>query len=237
MAGSGEFSRVGNQRALNANLGSAITGGAICPGADLVASLSAATPAVGTAGVLVSTAAAGGGAVFTKAIPDDAVLVVMDSAGAVDTMEAVTVNGAVASGAASATIDSHYWSIAHAAGSAVFLLAFKPYLALVLNSGAPTDNSLGSEYTQTGYVRQLVPWVAPTNADPPVASNQLSTTFGPLTGANGADVVGYASLRDSLTGGATGNQYAWWTFAATRTPQAGDSINIAAAALQMQCYH
>jgi len=235
MAGSGEFSRVGNTRALNTNLGSATTGGAICPGADLVGALSATFN--GAAQTTFACAASGGGAILTKAIPDDAVLLICDVAGAVDTMESVIVNGAAAISATSVTIDSQTTRISHAAGSLVFLLAFKPFLALVLSTGAPTDNGLGTEYSQTGYARQLVPWTTPTAADPPVAANQSSITFGPLTGANGTDIVSYGSLRDALSGGTAPNQYAWWTWAATRTPASGDSINVAAAALTMQSFH
>jgi len=234
MAGSGEFSRIGNTRALNANLGSAITGGGINAPGDVVAALSA-TLASG-AQTTGSTAASGGGAIFTKAVPDDAVLAICDPAGAADQMEVVTVNGAIALSATSFTFDSQTLKNGHAAGSLIVLLAFKPYLALCISS-APTDNSLGTEYSQTGYARQLVPWTAPTNADPPVAANSGTITWGPLTGANGTDVVGYCSLRDSLSGGAAPNQYAWWTFGATRTPNAGDSLQIAAAALTMQNYH
>src|SRR5436853_5922274 len=183
MAGSGEFSRAGNTRALNANLGSAITGGVICPGGDLVAKLSA-TLATG-AQTTASTAASGGGAVFTKPIPDDAVLAIVDSAGAVDTMEVVTVNGAIANAATSFTFDSQTIKNSHAAGSGVWLLAWKPYLALLLSQkdsgavSAPTDNTMGTEYHEAGYARQLVPWTAPTAADPPVAANQASITYGP----------------------------------------------------------
>src|SRR5438132_2547018 len=97
MAGSGEFTRTGNTRALNANLGSAITGGGINAPGDQVAALSA-TLATG-AQTTASTAASGGGAVFTKAIPDKAILALCDAAGAVDQMETVSVNGAIASAA------------------------------------------------------------------------------------------------------------------------------------------
>jgi hypothetical protein len=235
MAGSGEFSRVGNTRSLNSNLGSAITGGTICPGADLVGALSATFNGAGQTSI--ATAASGGGAVLTKAIPDDAVLIIADAAGAVDTMEMVIVNGAAAISAVSVTIDSMTTRVSHAAGSGVWLFAFKPYLALVLSATAPTDNGLGTEYAQSGYARQPIPWTVPTAADPPVAANQLSTTF-TITGGNGSDIVSYCSLRDSLSGGTAPNQYAWWTFATTITPPSGSSsINIAIGALTMQCFH
>ena len=231
MAGSGEFTRVGNTRALNAQLGCAITGGTINPPGDLIGTITTAISAGATA---QTTLTLSGG--LTKAIPDDAVVVACSATGGVDTMEAFTVNGAAASAATTLTIDSCTVNKARANGDQLFLLAFKPYLALLISS-APTDNTLGTEYSQTGYARQLIPWTAPTAADPPVAANQNSTTFGPLSGANGSDVVGYGALHDSLSGGAIANRYAWWTFASTRTPNAGDSINIAAAALTMQSFH
>lgn len=236
MAGSGELSRVGNTRALNAALISGVTGGVVNAPGDQVGALSAS---LGTgAQTSLACAATGGGAVLTKAIPDKAILAVCDAAGAVDQMETVSVNGAVAAAGTAVTFQSQTIRVSHAAGSLLFLIAFKPYLALVLSSGAPTDNGLGTEYSQTGYARNLIPWTAPTTGvDPPVAANQNSTTFGPLSGANGTDVVAYASLRDALSGGAAANQYCWWTFATTRTPNAGDSLNIAAGALTAQVFH
>jgi hypothetical protein len=213
---------------------SGLTGGLWNPPGDQVAALSA-TLATG-AQTSLATAASGGGAIFTKAIPDGAQVAVVDATGALDTMEMVTINGAVAVSATSATIDSQTIKFSHAAGALVFLLSYQPYLAILISS-APTDNTLGTEYSQTGYARQLIPWTLPTVADPPVAANQNSTTYGPLTGANATDVVGYAGLHDSLTGGTISNRYAWWTFASTRTPASGDSLNIAAAALTMQSFH
>lgn len=235
MAGSGEFSRTGNTRALNANLGSAITGGTICPGADLIGTI---TTAIAGGAVTQTALTLSGG--ISKAIPDDCVVIACSATGAVDTMESFTVNGAMAVAATTVTIDSCTVNKARSNGDLLYCLAFKPYLALFLSTGAPTDNTLGTEYSQTGYARQLLPWTAPTAADPPVAANQSSTTFGPLTGANGTDIVAYCAMRDSLTGptgAVAANMYAWWTFATTRTPNSGDSINIAAAALTMQSFH
>jgi hypothetical protein len=234
MAGSGEASRIGNTRALNAVLNSGITGGLWNPPGDQVAALSA-TLSTG-AQTTASTAASGGGAIFTKAIPDGAQLFIVDATGALDTMEMVCVNGGIAISATSFTFDSQTIKFSHAAGALVFLGSFQAYLALWI-SAAPTDNGLGTEYAQAGYARQLVPWTSPTAADPPVAANQAIITWGPLSGANNSDVVGGCSLRDSLSGGTAPNQYAWWTFAATRTPNTNDSLQIAAAALTLQAFH
>lgn len=237
MAGSGEFTRVGNTRSLNAQLGAAITGGVICPGADQIGNLSAGISAGATAQTTLSCAASGGGAVLTKAIPDDAVIVVCSSTGGVDTMESFTVNGSAASGAASITIDSCTVNKARSAGDPIFLLAFKPYLTAMTNQTTPADHTLGTEYSVTGMARQLVPWTAPTAADPPVAANQSTVTFGPLTGADGSKVIAYLTLMDAPSGGTIDNAYAWWTLASTRTPNAGDSLQVAAAALTLNVFH
>jgi hypothetical protein len=228
VAGSGEFTRTGNNRAECINLMGGITGGT-APLGEVVATLSGAA----TAGVITSLTCSAG---TSKALPDEAILLIVDAAGTLGTIEAVCVNGAAAAAATSITVDSQTIKYTHAIGALVYLLAFTPYLALLISS-APTDNTLGTEYSQTGYARQLVPWTAPTAADPPVAANQGTITWGPLSGANGTDVVGYCALHDALSGGTIANRYAWWTFGATRTPNAGDSLQIAAAALTMQNYH
>lgn len=238
MAGSGELSRAGNTAALNAALGCSITGAGVNPPGRWIGALSV-TLATGVATTL-TCAAATGGAVLTQAIPDDSVIIVADAAGAVDTMELFTVNGAQAVGAGSITFDSQTVRTSHPNGSGIWLVAWKHYLALFLSSGSPGDNALGTEYAQTGYARQALNWVAPTAADPPVAVTNAILTFGPLSGANGTDIVSFAADRDSLSGPAgavAGNMGAWWTFGATRTPNAGDSLQIAAAALSMQNYH
>lgn len=234
MAGSGEFTRKGNLRAENANLMSMVTGGINAPG-DQVAALSTSL-AAGVA-TTASTAASGGGAIFTKPIADKSILAICDAAGAVDQMETVTVNGAIAISATSFTFASQTIRVAHAAGSLVVLLAFKAYLALYA-AGVPTDNTLGTtEIAFTGYARQLLPFTPPTVADPPVAANSALITFGPMSNADGTKVVTYGELLDTLSGGTADNAYAWWTWAATRTPNANDSIQIAAAALTMQSFH
>jgi hypothetical protein len=230
MAGSGEFTRTGNTRALNANLMGAVSNTPAGPPGDLVGTLSSAA----TAGVVTTITCSAG---TLKALPTGAQLIIVDAAGTLSTMEMVTLTSAYASGTTTAmNITSQTIKTTHAIGAFVYLGAFTPYLALLISS-APTDNTLGTEYSQTGYARQLIPWTAPTAADPPVAANYATCTFGPLSGANGSDVVGYAGLHDSLSGGAIANRYAWWTFGATRTPAAGDSLQIAAAALSMQSYH
>src|ERR1035437_121389 len=235
MAGSGEFTRKGNLRAENANLMSMVAGGINAPG-DQVAALST-TLGTGVA-TTASTAAATSGAIFTKAIADKSILALCDAAGAVDQMETVTVNGGIAISATSFTFASQTIRVSHANGSLVVLLAFKAYLSLIAATTAPTDNTLGSpELVFTGYARQLLPFTPPTVADPPVAANSATVTFGPMSTADGTKTVTYGELMDCLTGGTADNAYAWWTWGTTRTPNAGDSIQIAAAALTMQSFH
>src|SRR3984893_16377591 len=66
----------------------------------------------------------------------------------------------------------------------VSVSTYTPFIAL--NSTAPTDSTLGGEYTATGYARQSVALSAPTAADPPVTSNSGGLTFGPFTANTGA---------------------------------------------------
>jgi hypothetical protein len=236
MAGTGWLSRKGNTRALNGALGTGITGGSINPPGDQVGALSA-TLGTGVATTL-ACAASGGGAVLTKAIPDKACLVIVGAAGDVDSMELVAVNGGVAVGGVAVTFQSQTIRVSHAAGSLLFLVAHKHWLALISTTTAPTDNSLGSELVFSGYARQQLLWTAPTAADPPVAANQVLFTFGPMSGApTGSAVVTYASDMDCSSAGAADNQNGWWTLASTRTPVGGDSITVGAAALSMQNFH
>jgi hypothetical protein len=227
----GKASRQGNTACLNSFVAGSITNAAIPPPGVLVGALSA-TLATGVQTSL-SCAASGGGAITTKAIQDDAVLVIADAAGAVDTMELILVNGALAVGATSITFDSQTIRTSHPAGSGIWLIAFKPYLAL--NSGAPADNALGTEVGFTGYLRQAMTWTAPTAADPPVSATLGVLTFGPFTAGTGA-TVSYSSLMDiplSAGVGVVANMYAYWTLTTAKTPGTGDSIQVAAAAISM----
>lgn len=237
MAGSGELSRKGNTRALNGALNTSITStqaaAAVCPPGDQIAALSA-TLATG-AQTSLACAASGGGSTVSKALADDSVIIVCDSAGAVDTMELFCVNGAVAAAATSITFDSQTVRTSHAAGSLVFAVAARMFAALLF--ATPGDNALGSELAFTGYARQPIPWTAPTAADPPVASTSATMTFGPMSGADGTKTVGFISAMDCLSAGAADNQQGWWTLAATRVPNAGDSIQVSSGALTMQVFH
>jgi hypothetical protein len=113
----------------------------------------------------------------------------------------------------------------------VSVSTYTPFIAL--NSTAPTDSTLGGEYTATGYARQSVAFSAPTAADPPVTSNSGGLTFGPFTANTGA-TLSYASLMDGVSGGtALANMYAWWTLTTPKTPANGDSATVAVGAITL----
>lgn len=116
-----------------------------------------------------------------------------------------------------------------AADGRVSVSTFTPFIAL--NTSAPTDSTLGGEYTATGYARQSVAFSAPTAADPPVTSNSGGLTFGPFTTNTGA-TISYASLMDGVSGGtALANMYIWWTLTTAKTPAVGDSATVAVGAI------
>lgn len=106
------------------------------------------------------------------------------------------------------------------------------YLALL--TAAPADNTTPAtmtEYGATGYSRQAVTWGAATG-DPATSSNTNSISFGPLTGANGSTPITHAALVSSASG-TTGDLVAHWQLTSSRTPAAGDSINVAIGALTL----
>lgn len=238
----GQLTHIGNMRAVNAAMMTGITSGVISPPGDYIGKISAATPSVGTSGTTITCANATYGVPITKAVPDDAVLAICDSAGAVDTMELVFINhsGGYANGTATAmTIDTHYWSVAHAAGSLVFLIAFKPWFALF--TATPSDTAFGTECAMAGYARQPIPWTSPalqSGVEPPVALNAGAIPFD-VHGADGSKTVGWGAIVDTsdLTIVDPDNMYGFWTFGSARTPQSGDSINAAASALTASVYH
>lgn len=231
MPGSGDLSRIGWIHALNATVGTAngVTSTSVQTGppGDLIGNLSAVITATS-----LPTAASGGGAVTTKQIPDGAVVAVIAAAGTIDTMEFFTVNnaGALAAGATAITVDSQTARSAHAGGDPVYLVAFAPYLALATTT--PTSHALGTEYTATGYARQLVAQTPTTVADPPVAANSGIITFGPMTAGTGSTVT-CGQIMDNLTGGTADNMYAFFTWGTSKTPGTNDSLQIAAAALSL----
>lgn len=222
MAGSGDLSRIGWIHALNAGIGSAVTGGSgIGPPGDLVFTLTTTL----TAGVNTSLVGTGN---TSKAIPDEALLVIVDAAGTLDTMEMVSVAGAVASGTTPITIDSQTTKYTHASGAFVYMVSFAPFVSL--NTTAPTSHALGTEYTATSYARQPLTLTGTTVADPPVSANNATITFGPMTAGTGG-VITNGAIMDALSGGTADNMYAFYTWGTSKTPGVGDSVQIAAAAL------
>lgn len=223
MAGSGDLSRIGWLHALNASVGSTITGApGIGPAGDLVGTLSSAM----TAGVVTTITCSAG---TTKALPINSLLVVVDAAGTLTTMEMVMLTSAYASGTTTAmNITSQTIKYTHAIGALVYLVGFAPFVSL--NTTAPTSHALGTEYGGTSYARQPLTSTATTVADPPVQANNATITFGPITGGTGASITNGA-IMDALSGGTADNMYAFYTWGTAKTPGVGDSVQIAAAAL------
>ncbi len=225
MAGSGDFSRIGWLRALNAGIGGAITNGQVNPPGDLIGTITSAIAGGATA---QTTLTLSGG--VSKAIPDDAVIMACSSTGGVDTMESFTVNGAVAAAATTITIDSVTVNKARANGDLLYLVSHKFWLALTTT--APTSHALGTEYTATGYARQQLQWTATTVADPPVTANGTVLTYGPMTAGTGSSVTNGA-IMDASSGGTADNMYAFFTWGTAKTPGTNDSLQISAAALSL----
>lgn len=221
----GQFSRVGNGRALTAVL-------------QLFGSSEADQVATWNNGALAAAAAIPASPIITaltKAIPNNAWVVICSITGT--NFEIIQVTALLASGGTALTnAASGTARAARVNGDPIFMLSTPAWLALITATTAPTDNSLGSEYGATGYARQACVFGAPTAADPPVSSNTALLTFGPFTAAV-AGTVTYASLMD--TGGAGAgtnlNQLAWWTLTTAKTPALNDSVTVAIAALTMSC--
>jgi len=170
---------------------------------------------------------------LTKLIPANAIILISSTTGT--NVEAYTVTGAgAAASATSIPVTSQTSNKARAAGDIIYLISYTTYLALITGTTAPTNNSLGSEASYTGYARQSFQWTLPTDADPPVTQNTGSMTWGPFTAGTFTQVITYVSQMQALSGGTALDQDAWWTLNSTRTPQSGDSVQMAAAALTMQ---
>lgn len=216
----GEFSRVGNQRALGIAMSG--TSGVLNPG------MTEATVSTGWA--VGATVTAPAVTALAKALPSGAVVMFMTTTGT--QVEVFTLSAAAASGATALAVTSQVASKVRAVGDLCILIQFAPYIALTTT--APTDAALGTEYAATGYARQPVALTVPTAADPPQTQNSAQMTYGPFTAGTGG-VIGYAELMDAASGGAATNMGAWWTLTSTRTPAVNDSVQIAAAALTMTC--
>jgi len=101
---------------------------------------------------------------------------------------------------------------------------------LALLTATPLDTALtmaaGSitEYTATGYARQVFGPTSATAAEPSVISNTATITFGPFTAG-----TGYAAIVDAVSG-TSANIIACVALTASRTPATGDSLQAAASA-------
>jgi hypothetical protein len=103
---------------------------------------------------------------------------------------------------------------------------------LALLTAAPTDTNLTmaavTEYGGTGYARQVIAFGAASAAEPAVASNSGTITFGPITAGAGSAITHFA-ICDAVSG-TTANIIATGALTSSRTPAVGDSLQAAAAA-------
>jgi hypothetical protein len=108
------------------------------------------------------------------------------------------------------------------------------YLALLTAAPTPSSSTLStiSEYDGVGYSRQVVFW----NSDPAVTPRVIGCTngahFGPITAGTGATITHWAVV--SAGSGITGDVLAQGDWATPRTPEVGDSLTVAPAAVNIQ---
>jgi hypothetical protein len=213
----GEFSRTGNYRGLNAALSIGGTSGSNL--ADQLAAISTAI----TAGTTAVTSLATATVTVGRQIPSGSVILAISTSGT--NAEAFITSGSTASGATSITTVSQTANRARAIGDLIVLLQVpQPYIALY--TATPADNTLGTEYTATGYARQAITWTLPTAADPPNTWSTSQLTFGPMTGGTGSS-IGWASAMELSSGGTAANMQAWWTLTNAKNPGVNDSVVIA----------
>jgi hypothetical protein len=196
-------------------------------GGDVVGTI---TTGVATNTSLSSFALSGG---TTKQLPTGAIIGTIPAAGTASAVQAWYTTGLTASGVTTVNVGAQTTRTVGGAinnGDQMVLLSFAPYI--MLTTSTPTGSALGTEYTATGYARQPIVWTAPTAADPPNAVSNGTITFGPTSSSPGTTIT-CGELMDAITGGTAVNAYAFWTFATSRTPQSGDSIQIASAALSL----
>jgi hypothetical protein len=107
------------------------------------------------------------------------------------------------------------------------------YLALLTTTPSATVTPASmSEYTATGYSRQICAMSVPAGT-PRSSSNTATITFGPITGANNAvNIVGWALC--SAASGTTGDVVAQGDWATSRTPAANDQLTVAPGGVSVQ---
>jgi hypothetical protein len=103
------------------------------------------------------------------------------------------------------------------------------YLALLTATPTQTNLTMAAvtEYSATGYARQIFGPGTASAAVPSVIGNNATITFGPLTGANGSTVVTHWAICDAVSG-TSANIIAVGALTSSRTPAANDSLQAAA---------
>lgn len=104
----------------------------------------------------------------------------------------------------------------HALGTTTFTKPTTVYLALYTSS--PTDADSGTEVTGGSYARQTIAFNAASGG---TTSNSATVTFTSMP----ACTVTHFGLRDASTGG---NLLYWAAFDASKSPESGDTLTIAA---------
>lgn len=103
---------------------------------------------------------------------------------------------------------------------------------LALLTAAPTDTNLTmaavTEYSATGYARQVFGPGSASAAEPSVISNSGVITFGPFTAGTGSAVT-HAAICDAVSG-TSANIIGTVALTSSRTPATGDSLQAAIAA-------
>lgn len=99
------------------------------------------------------------------------------------------------------------------------------------DAGSTIAASGVTEYTATGYARQIIAWGAATVAIPSVMASTGTPTWGPFTAGTGA-IIRYLLVVDSSSG--VGNVIDVIQLTTDRTPATGDSLQAAAGAVTSQ---
>lgn len=233
MAGSGDLSNIGWIHALNAAQGVAngitvATAGQNGPGGDLIG-VSTGTLTVDTTATTITCSAG-----ISKAIPDGAVLVIVEAAGGKNTWDMTIINnaGGYASGTTTAmTVQSFRPHITHNTSPQVYVVATNNYVALT--STTPTASAVGTEVTYTSYSRQLPVWSTTTTSTSPTSANSGTITYGPFTGGTGATASAGMLMDSPATAAVAANMLAFYVWGTAKTPGVGDSLQITSAQLSL----
>ena len=100
-------------------------------------------------------------------------------------------------------------------------------------SVTPSDTSLGTELSGTGYTRAVCNnWDAATAASPSVIKNTDIITF-PTPGAGGWGVANYFILMDTISDTALSGFLGWGALTIPKTINQNDTVTFAAGQLQI----